>query len=276
MQKQTLAIAGALSVLVALMFLFLAASGKKQALLQAQADLEEARAVAATNAAVGEALKVELAKAQARIQELEEDTKSAARAQSTLEQEMRAALESRDVTISNLQGRLTVSIVDRILFDSGQAELKPGGEEVLRKVVAVLAQRPGVQLHVVGHTDNVPISPSARNRFPSNWELSTARATAAVRFLTEKAGVDPRKVGAVGYGEFRPLAENTTPEGRARNRRIAIVVLPEEIAPADIHPKEPPATAPPQREVPPAQVAPTNAAVESVPLSPAPVTPEGK
>lgn len=276
MQKQTLAIAGALSVLVALMFLFLAASGKKQALLQAQADLEEARAVAATNAAVGEALKVELAKAQARIQELEEDTKSAARAQSTLEQEMRAALESRDVTISNLQGRLTVSIVDRILFDSGQAELKPGGEEVLRKVVAVLAQRPGVQLHVVGHTDNVPISPSARNRFPSNWELSTARATAAVRFLTEKAGVDPRKVGAVGYGEFRPLAENTTPEGRARNRRIAIVVLPEEIAPADIHPKEPPATAPPQRDVPPAQVAPTNAAVESVPLSPAPVTPEGK
>jgi chemotaxis protein MotB len=149
---------------------------------------------------------------------------------------MRAALESKDVTISQLQGKLTVNILDRVLFDSGEAELKSGGEEVLRKVAAVLAQHPNVKLHVIGHTDNVPIRAGARNRFASNWELSTARATAAVRFLSEKAGVDPRRLGAVGYGEFRPVADNATAEGRARNRRIAITILSEELAGADIVP----------------------------------------
>jgi chemotaxis protein MotB len=89
---------------------------------------------------------------------------------------------------------------------------------------------------VVGHTDNVPIRLAARKRFPSNWELSTARATAAVRFLSEEAGVDPRRLGAVGYGEFRPVAENTSAEGRARNRRIAITILSDELVGADTAP----------------------------------------
>jgi chemotaxis protein MotB len=88
----------------------------------------------------------------------------------------------------------------------------------------------------VGHTDNVPIRPAARKRFPSNWELSTARATAAVRFLTEEAGIDPRRLGAVGYGEFRPVADNATPEGRAHNRRIAITILSDEMVGADTVP----------------------------------------
>ena len=149
---------------------------------------------------------------------------------------MRNALESKDVTISQLQGKLTVNILDRVMFDSGEADLKPAGAAVLRKVAAVLAQHPNIKVHVIGHTDNVPIRASARNRFPSNWELSTARATAAVRFLTEVAGVDPRRLGAVGYGEFRPVAENATPEGRARNRRIAITILSEELVGADTAP----------------------------------------
>ena len=89
-----------------------------------------------------------------------------------------------------------------------------------------------MKIHVVGHTDNVPI----RSRFPSNWELSTARALAAVHFLTEKAKVDPRREGAVGYGEFRPVADNATPEGRARNRRIAITILSDELAGVDAGP----------------------------------------
>lgn len=256
MPKETLVIAGVLGVAVALLLLFLASAGKQQELLEARAEVERVQALAATNAAFAEAIQVELAEAQLRIQELEHEQQAAAQSQHSLEADMRAALESRDVTISNLQGRLTVSIVDRILFDSGQAVLKPEGENVLRQVADVLAQRPGVQLQVVGHTDNVPIAAAARQRFPSNWELSTARATAAVRFLTEAAGVDPRRVGAVGYGEFRPLADNATAEGRARNRRIAIVVLPEEITVADtgktstgalriVPPPEPPPPPPP-------------------------------
>ena len=83
------------------------------------------------------------------------------------------------------------------MFDSGEAELKTEGERILQKIAGILAQYPKRQIHVIGHTDNVPIRSSARNRFPSNWELSTARATAAVRFLCENAGVDPRRLGAI-------------------------------------------------------------------------------
>jgi chemotaxis protein MotB len=129
-----------------------------------------------------------------------------------------------------------VNILDRVMFDSGEAILKPAGESVMRKVAAILAEHPQLKIHVIGHTDNVPIRPEARTRFASNWELSTARALAAVHFLTEKAGVDPRRVGAIGYGEYRPLADNMTAEGRARNRRIAITILPDELAGADTVP----------------------------------------
>lgn len=145
---------------------------------------------------------------------------------------MRADLESKDVTISKLQGKLTVNILDRVMFDSGEAVLKPEGESVMRKIAAILAEHPGLKIHVIGHTDNVPM----HNRFASNWELSTARALAAVHFLTEKAGVDPHRVGAVGYGEYRPIADNSTAEGRAKNRRIAVTILSDELAGVDAGP----------------------------------------
>jgi chemotaxis protein MotB len=115
------------------------------------------------------------------------------------------------------------------MFDSGDAVVKTDGENVLRKIAAILAEHPDLKIHVIGHTDNVPI----RTRFASNWELSTARALAAVHFLTEKAGVAPSRVGAVGYGEFRPIADNSTPEGRAKNRRIAVTILSDELVGAD-------------------------------------------
>jgi chemotaxis protein MotB len=164
------------------------------------------------------------------------------------------------VTISKLQGKLTVNILDRVMFDSGEAILKPAGETVMRKIAALLAAHPSLKIHVIGHTDNVPI----HGRFVSNWELSTARALAAVHFLTEKAGVDPRRVGAVGYGEYRPIAENSTADGRAKNRRIAITILPDELAGADTLS----AAAPP----PPTAVPPPKS--DSELASPAPPAPE--
>lgn len=169
----------------------------------------------------------------ARVTELEKEKELAAQMARGLEEQMRADLESKDVTISKLQGKLTVNILDRILFDSGEAELKPAGEVVLRKIASILTQHPELKVHVIGHTDNVPIRATARGRFASNWELSTGRALAAVRFLTERAGVAPQRLGAVGYGEFRPIADNSTVEGRARNRRIAITILADELAGAD-------------------------------------------
>jgi chemotaxis protein MotB len=184
----------------------------------------------------------EAARLQAELQRLAEENRLATENRRKLEDEMREALQSRDVTISELAGKLTVSILDRVLFASGEAEIKAEGQEVLRKVAGVLKQFPDRQIQVIGHTDNVPIRTA---RFPSNWELSTARAMAAVRFLTEQAGVDAGRLGAVGQGEFHPVADNGTAEGRAKNRRIAIVVLPELFKANPELPAPEPAPAPP-------------------------------
>jgi chemotaxis protein MotB len=233
MPKETWAIASILTILLLLILLGYASWGKKQEVERLRAELTAAREAARKGVAETVELKDKLAENQTRIEQLEQEKDTALQTRKSLEDEMRASLESKDVTISRLQGKLTVNILDRILFDSGEADLKPAGAAVLRKVAGILSAHPELKIHVIGHTDNVPIRAAARHRFPSNWELSTARATAAVRFLTETAGVDPRRLGAVGYGEFRPVADNTTAEGRARNRRIAITILSEEMAGAD-------------------------------------------
>ena len=178
----------------------------------------------------------QIAALQSKAANLEKEKEFEASASKNLENELRANLESKDVTISKLQGKLTVNILDRILFDSGEAILKPDGQAVMQRIADLLAKHPELKIHVIGHTDNVPIRTGARSRFASNWELSAARALAAVHFLTEQANVDPRRVGAVGYGEFRPIADNSTVEGRAKNRRIAITILPDELAGADTTP----------------------------------------
>jgi chemotaxis protein MotB len=204
-----------------------------------RAKLKAATAAQAATQQDEAAFQQQVAALQGQIADLQKDKEQAEQAVQSakgLEDEMRNSLESKDVTIFKLQGKLTVNILDRIMFDSGEADLKPGGEAVLAKVAAFLAQHPELKIHVIGHTDNVPIRGAARSRFPTNGELSSARALAAVRFLTERAGLDPHRVGAVGYGEYRPVADNATPEGRARNRRIAITILPDELAGADTVP----------------------------------------
>jgi chemotaxis protein MotB len=236
MPKETWIIASVLTVVLLLGLLGYASWGKKHEVEQLRTELDAARTAAARSEAEALELKDKLAQNQARLAELAKEKDAAVQTHTSLEDEMRAALESKDVTISQLQGKLTVNILDRILFDSGEAELKPDGATVLRKVASILAQHPNLKIHVIGHTDNVPIKAAARHRFPSNWELSTARATAAVRFLTESAGVDPRRLGAVGYGEFRPVADNATADGRARNRRIALTILSEELVGSDTAP----------------------------------------
>ena len=203
----------------------------------------------------------ELQRLQTELQRLEQEHRSATEARGRLEDEMRTALQSRDITISELAGKLTVNILDRVLFASGEAEIKTEGQDVLRKVAEVLKGFPDRQIHVIGHTDNVPIRTA---RFPSNWELSAARALAAVRFLTEQADVDPHRLGALGHGEFYPVADNSTPEGRAQNRRIAIVVLPELL-------RLPPEPLPP---VPTPTVPTPTPAVESEPVPVAPPEPK--
>jgi chemotaxis protein MotB len=238
MPKETWMIASVLTIALLLGLLGFSSYDKKQRLDQAQDELAAARAALTKSQTQLSELKNLLGDSQQRIDQLQQEKEAALQAHRSLEDEMRSALESKDVTISKLQGKLTVNILDRILFDSGEADLKPDGAAVLRKVADILAQHPTLRIHVIGHTDNVPIRAGARTRYQSNWELSTARATAAVRFLSENAGVDPRRLGAVGYGEFRPVADNTSPEGRARNRRIAITILSEEMAGSDVSSSE--------------------------------------
>lgn len=198
-------------------------------LAKANANLADAQTALNTEQQTNQDL---IATLQSQIADLQREKEQAAQMSKGLEEEMRSDLESKDVTISKLQGQLTVNILDRIMFDSGQAILKPDGQAVLRKVAAILAEHPELNIHVIGHTDNVPIRANAHSRFASNWELSAARALAAVHFMTEQAGVDPHRVGAVAYGEYRPIADNATAEGRAQNRRIAITVLPNDYSAA--------------------------------------------
>ena len=210
------------------------------------AEVQEQLAMKSANAAAlsatNTALSAQLAATRELVEELQQAIAQAAQHKSSMEAEFRAALDSRDVTISELQGRLTVDILDRVLFDSGEAALKPEGETVLSKVAQLLAQYPKRQIQVIGHTDNVPIRVRTAGGFTDNWSLSVGRALAAVRFLGNRAGVEPRRLAAVGCGEFRPLVDNATAEGRARNRRIAVVVLPEEIS--DLNAPTPKAPAP--------------------------------
>jgi len=217
------------AALVAALLLWATALGKVRGQQLLQARLNEATASLASTLNDNQNLRDQLAALQTQLADLQKEKETAAQMSKNLEDEMRADLESKDVTISRLQGKLTVNILDRVMFDSGEAILKPDGEAVMRKIAALLAEHPGLKIHVIGHTDNVPI----HGRFASNWELSAARALAAVHFLTERAGVDPRRVGAVGYGEYRPIADNATADGRAKNRRIAVTILSDELAGAD-------------------------------------------
>jgi len=142
-------------------------------------------------------------------------------------EKMKWEISKGQVTISELKGKLTVNMVDSILFDSGKAEVKKGGLEVLGKVISILKDVKDKSIRIEGHTDNVPISRSLAQRYPTNWELSAARAINVARYLQDE-GIDPGQLSAVAYGEWKPVAENDTPEGRAKNRRIEIVLVPKE------------------------------------------------
>jgi chemotaxis protein MotB len=124
--------------------------------------------------------------------------------------------------ISSIEERgLVVSIQDTLLFASGSAEITPTARTILKKISTVLAASPNY-IKVEGHTCNLPIHTS---QFPSNWELSVLRATNVVQILVKEGGIDSARLSATGYGEYRPIADNSTEEGRIRNRRVDLVVL---------------------------------------------------
>lgn len=127
----------------------------------------------------------------------------------------------QDIQVKYLpQKGIIVKVSETFMFDLGQVKLKPKAEKFLDRLISLFYDQP-YEIEVEGHTDNLPVS---TNRYPSNWELSAGRAISVIRYLHEKGGIDYRYLRAIGYSEYRPLVENDTPEHRAMNRRIEIVL----------------------------------------------------
>ena len=140
-----------------------------------------------------------------------------------LVKEMKGEIAKGQVTITELKGKLTLDVVDKILFASGEAAVKKEGLEVLKRVVEILKNLKDKAIVVEGHTDNVKIKGQLAKVYPTNWELSAARAINVARYLQDQ-GINPELLKAVACGEYKPVADNGTAEGRQKNRRIAIVL----------------------------------------------------
>lgn len=164
----------------------------------------------------------ELGEKAEKAEQLEKATQTYQDLQKKLEKE----IQEGQVKITEMKNRLTMTMVDKIIFPSGSAEISKEGKKVLDKVISILKDVKDKRIEVEGHTDNVPIVSVLKKRFPTNWELSTARATEVVRYLQEEGGLDPKLLSASGFGEHRPVASNDTDEGKHKNRRIEIVLLP--------------------------------------------------
>jgi chemotaxis protein MotB len=151
----------------------------------------------------------------------EEKVKEVSGTYEHLLENMKSEIAQGQVTISELKGKLTVNMEAAILFDSGKADVKPDGIAILLKMVPTLKEVKDKSIRIEGHTDNVPIKSA---QFPSNWELSAARAINVAKFLQQQ-GLDPANLSAAAFSEFKPVADNATKEGRAKNRRIEITLV---------------------------------------------------
>jgi chemotaxis protein MotB len=161
------------------------------------------------------------------LQQVKKESQKASKAYAQLLETMQSEIAQGQVTISELKGKLTVTMVDAILFDSGRAEVKENGVTVLQKIVDILNTVKDKTFRIEGHTDNTEIRGALINKYATNWELSAARAINVTRFLQEQ-GLEPDLLMAVAYGEYKPVAPNDSAEGKAKNRRIEIILMPKE------------------------------------------------
>lgn len=167
-----------------------------------------------------------LKKSETIIQTQEKVIEDFNQARKKIEENLREQIAAKDVKIEEMEGKLKVTFLDKILFSTGSDKINKPGQLALMKIAESLREGAFHQIVVEGHTDDVPIGPALADRFPSNWELSAARAIAVVRFLEEKAGLDPNLLAASAYSSHRPLASNEEESGRSKNRRIEIILAP--------------------------------------------------
>src|SRR3990172_9572730 len=158
--------------------------------------------------------------------EKQEELARLAKTHDEMVESLKQEIAAGEITITRLADRLSVKIVDKILFPSGEAAIGDEGGKVLARVAKVIAGAKDKVIRIEGHADNVPIGKHLVDRFATNWELSTARATTIARFLQENTKIDPTAFEAVGLGEYHPVADNLSAKGRSQNRRIEIILYP--------------------------------------------------
>ena len=159
---------------------------------------------------------------QGKVIQLLDDTKK------TIETSLKDQIAAQEIEVREVDDKLKVIFIDKILFDSGSVEINPRGKELLRITAESLKEAKNQDIIVEGHTDNVPLGPALQKRFRSNWDISTARAAAVTRFFQQEGGIRPERLSARGYSFYRPVASNKTDEGRRQNRRIEIILGPSE------------------------------------------------
>ena len=185
--------------------------------------ISESRTKVADLEAENKKLKENVAQLQTKSKEVERQSNTF----QELVQEMKGEIAQGQIAITELKGKLTMDVVDKILFASGESAVKKEGLAVLKRVVEILKTVKDKNIRVEGHTDNIQITSRLAKVYPTNWELSAARAINVTKYLQQQ-GMDSKLLSATAFGEFQPLADNSTPEGRAKNRRIAIILLPKE------------------------------------------------
>jgi len=159
-----------------------------------------------------------------RIEELSKQVDELSEAKRMLEESLKKEIDDKQVKLQMMEKGLVITVVGDILFDSGKTKIRPEAYGILDKIAGVLVGSASkFNIGIEGHTDNEPIKYSG---WKSNWELSSARALSVLHYLVDEKGVTPQRVSAIGYGEYQPVADNQSKEGRQLNRRVEIVLLP--------------------------------------------------
>ena len=141
-----------------------------------------------------------------------------------IEEGLKEQIANQQVKIEDIEGKLKLTFIDKILFNSGSTKINKKGKEILLSFTESIREDRDHNILAEGHTDNVSVGSALKSKFPSNWELSTARASAVVRYLQEDGGIEPERLSAIGYSYFKPVASNDDEEGRSQNRRIEIIL----------------------------------------------------
>jgi chemotaxis protein MotB len=166
----------------------------------------------------------EIAAMQQEIDELQGQVRSQEQLNAELERALANLRDKEQIWIEEKKDLTHITLDGSVTFPTASAELTTDGRDIIEAIWRVLENYPDREILIEGHTDSRQIAPSYRHKYKSNWELSSARAHTILHFVLDKFGTDPERVGAVGYGEHRPVADNASKEGRAANRRVIITV----------------------------------------------------